>query len=230
MPAYTFNSVGAWEGGSATSIAASMPTSWSVGNLGLLYACARATSETITDPSGWTRLGASSSGNTALFGRILQSGDTAPTVTFSGTSNHRLNMCAFGGDVYTDLTSIVAHSQAHTNAGSAAFPYTGLTVSTDNCLVIACGSKTKTATSDGSSVDAEPGFTRLSTITGNGTALIAVWDYVQQTTQSSIGADGWNLTGTTEAQTVCGFFVALKTSGSSVARLAAYYQSMLANG
>ncbi len=225
MPAYTFNSAGAWVGAGTADVTASMPTSWSVGNLGLLYACARAASETITDPPGWYRLGASSSGHVALFGRILQSGDTAPTVTFSGTSNHRLNMCAFGGDVYTDLTSIVAHSQAHTNAGSTGFPYTGLTVSTDNCLVIACGSKTKTATADGSSVDAEAGFTRIGTVTGSGTSLIAVWDYVQQTTQSSIGADGWTLTGTTEGQTVGGFFVALKSG--SVAPIVAYYQSLM---
>ena len=79
--------------------------------------------------------------------------------------------------------------------------------------MLICGQKTKTVTTDGATIDAEPGFTEIGEVGLTGSRQFVVWNYVQQTTASNIVADAWTFTGTTESQTTRKFTIALGVSG-----------------
>ncbi len=233
MPAYSLRTANIWQDNTNLTVTPSIGvenTDWSPGNLGLIFGSARGT-HTATTPAGWTLLAQSPSGYTYLWGRVMQSGDADPSFTWSGSSRKKMQCAIFSGDVYTDLSTIVAHSSVRTDGGALQMPYQGLTVTTDNCLVLICSSKSKTATSDATTVADEPGFTTIGWDTNTGaTSNLAAWAYVQQTTAANITAGSWDLSfspGVDEAESVRGFTVALKTSAAaSTAPIVAYYQSM----
>lgn len=219
MPSYTLGNT-AQSDDSIDTITITAPTR-SAGNLILVWAYARS-AETAPTVTGYTTL--VSDDRTALYGRIATndasdnwSGD------FSGTTRSFGLMSCWSGDVYTDLNTIVAHSSFRV-PGSDADPNPfqwgtstpALTVTTDDCLVLICGRKTKTVTADGSTFAAEAGFTRIDYSCPAGTRNIGIWDYVQQTTAANIAPGTWDRTaGANESQTVNGLTIALKTSSTA---------------
>jgi hypothetical protein len=207
---YTLRGVGAMSVSGTGDITPALPSGWLNGDLGLAIAASRSV-ETITTPSGWTLLAAGSSGVPALYGRIMQGGDVAPTFVFSGTTRHVAQVASFSGDVYTDLATIVAHSTPRTEGSGADFPYDALSITTDNCLVLIVGQKTKTNATNGATINDEAGFTELGESGEDGTRFFLVWNYVQQTTATNIAAGAWDFTGATESLTRRGFTVALKS-------------------
>jgi len=220
MTAYTFRQAGAWAHtttGTVTPTLGTESTHWDAGNLALAFVMTRLGTETVTAPGGWTLLATSTTGNVNLYGRILQAGDTDPVFTLSGTTAHDAQIAIFSGDVWSPVSTIVAHSAVLTDTSVSDFRYTGLTITTDDCLVLICGQKVKTATSNGTTVDAEPGFTEIGETGIAGTQVFAVWNYVQQTTAANITAGTWSQTGTTEAATNRGFTLALKSLAASTA-------------
>jgi hypothetical protein len=190
--------VGTLATGTTSPLAPGQPaTGWTTGNLALLIASTRAGAVTVDSIAGWQELVADG-GRIKVFGRILQPGDTAPSVTYTGAgSQRRAQLCVFSGDVYSDITTIV-HAATATTTIPATFPYEALTITDPNCLVLIVGFKYKTATSDGATVNNEAGFTRIDSAGAAGGQMHHVWDYVQQTSAVNVTAGEWDFTGTTE--------------------------------
>lgn len=191
--AYTFQSVGTIAGnGAGTALSPGMPGTCSDGNLLVLFTAARAASQTLT-VTGWTEIASNTTNSSVkLLTRVRQSGDTSPSVDWSGADYATAQIACYSGDVYTDQATIVAHS-ATTNGNSNSFNYAALTISTADTLVLIAGKHSKTATSDGITIDAEAGFTELGENSANGAGTQTfVWDYVQQTTATNISAGSWD--------------------------------------
>ena len=218
MPSYTFRSAG------TTSTAGSPgdPAGKTSGDLLLMKAAARAATETFNGaPTGWTLLKDTSTTTKeqlALMARIA-TGDANDTVTsydfWSGTSNNLTQIAAFSGDVYTDLATIVAHSVvAGSTDDTADLPYSALTITTDNCLVVSLGQKTKTATSDGATLtDPSELGTRINYTITNGTTQYHIWNYSQQTTATNIAGGIWDQS-IEESKNYASIVVALKTAAA----------------
>lgn len=200
-----------------------MPTGWQIGDLLLIATCARLSTETLATPAGWTLLAdttASTNDSLALYGRVAESGDTSPSLDWSGTSSARHQMAAFYGNVYTDLSTIVAHSAvAGSTSNTANLPNPALTVSTDECLIVAVGKKQKTATSDGATLTSPAGLdNRIGTNVIAGSNLMMVWDYTQQATAANVGASVWtqSIAESLEYASLC---VALRTTADATGAL-----------
>lgn len=79
----TFIAAGTAATGNNAPVVPAHPAGLAVGHLKLIWASIRNSGAgTVNTPAGWTSI--VSFGNVALLGRIHQSGDTAPTVTFTG--------------------------------------------------------------------------------------------------------------------------------------------------
>lgn len=167
-----------------------------------------------TPPTGWTQLSVNSNVTwNYIFGRIAVGGDTAPTVTYTGTNQHHAQIASFTGpNVYTDLTTIVSgFVDNFAPINSVDMFYSALLPSTANCLCIAFATKNKTSVSDGSSVNDLAGFTRAGTLTNNGTTIATWWGYQQQTTATSLSAATQTRTGAAETLQFGTMYLALKT-------------------
>lgn len=219
MSAYTLRSVGSW----STSGSPGDPEGKAAGDLLLMFASARLSSETINAaPTGWTLLldtSTTTKEQLALFGRIA-TGDANDTVSahdfWSGTSYNLSQIAAFSGDVYDGgLGSIIAHSVvAGSDNNTANLPHSALTISTDDCLVLGLGTKQKTSTADGASLT-DPAWigSRLSFRGSDGSTSLNVWGYVQQTTAGNISSGSWTQS-IAESLHYASMVVALKTSAA----------------
>lgn len=225
MPAYTFRSVGVSDTGTGT-LTPGAPSGKATGDLLLLATGARAATETLSTPSGWTLLldtTSTANDSCALFARIADgSGSDTPTFDWSGTSDGFAQIAAYYGDVFTDLANIIAHSAvAGTTSNTTNIPIPALTVTTDNCLLLAVGKKQKTATSDGGSATPPTGInSELADSWPTGaTRLAFVWGYTQQTTATNFTAGVWDQS-LDENLPYASLIVALKTSTTAVTRVA----------
>lgn len=216
MPSYTFVAAGTI---SATETAApGQPAGKAAGHLLLMLSCARAAAGTLNaSPAGWTLLAETSSttdDELALFGRIATN-DASDNVShdfWAGSTATRCQIAAFSGDVYTDLSTIVAHSAVSgSSSNTANIPNPAITITTDNCLVIGIGKKAKTTTSDGATFTSPAGLSnRIDSQWQTGTQVGFVWDYTQQTTAANISASVWTQS-VAESLNYASVIVALKT-------------------
>ncbi|HYF74143.1 MAG TPA: hypothetical protein VD864_15030, partial [Nocardioides sp.] len=84
MTLITYVGAGAAATGNNASVAPALPAGLAAGDLMLLHASIRNSGTgTVDTPTGWTQLYGSGT-NHAVFGRWWQSGDAAPTVSFTG--------------------------------------------------------------------------------------------------------------------------------------------------
>lgn len=233
MAAYTFRSAGTLDTGSGT-LTPGAPSGKATGDLLLLATATRSGTETLTTPSGWTLLAdTTSTANDccALYGRIADgSGSDTPTFDWSGSSTGAAQIAAFYGDVFTDLANIVAHSAvAGVTSNVSEIPIPALTVTTDNCLLVAVGKKQKTSTTDGNSATPPSGISNeLADSWPNGATQMAfVWGYEQQTTATSFSAGVWEQGPNNENLPYASLIVALKTSAGGIAARAAAYYAMI---
>ncbi len=207
MPAYTFHAAGAYSslaagGGNMTP---AMPA-FSAGELGLLESGVNSTSISPPTISGWTVLTPQVNVlGAALYGRILQAGDTSPTFQWDASHQAFSRILSFGGDVYTDLATIVAISndRATSTVGRVAVGSTSAPAAA-NGLVIRAGRCVKTATNNGSQ------------LVQNGTALAAALWYWQQTTATATSADQAPLTNADTSNNSQGYTVVLKSSSIAI--------------
>lgn len=220
MPAYTFRSIGFVYEANNGDPTPGAPSGKTNGDLLLLATGARGASETVVTPTGWTLLKDTTStanGSLALFGRIADgtSDDTPNPVDWSGTNEHYGAIIALYGDVYTDMATIVAHSNVAGSTGNTAnVPNPSLTVTTDNTLIIGVGKKNKTATSNGASLTSPTGLdNRIDDSWPAGTRLGFVWDYTQQTTATNISASVWTQS-VAESLPYASLIVSLKTQAA----------------
>jgi len=158
----------------------------------------------------------------ALYARIAQVGDTSPSVQWDASHQAYSRISSFGGDVYTDLATIVAvSSDRGTNASGALAVQSTAAPSLANCMVIRGGHCLKTSTNNGSAfkdwttdsgIYTKVGSTQL---VQSGTAIAAALWYWQQTNATATSADLANLTNSDTSQNTQGFTVVLKTLTAS---------------
>jgi len=223
MPAYTIGTISTFDGNSSgNDFSASMPATFSAGNLLIGMTRSRSSSETLTQPSGWTNIFTHTnvSGSIVVFAKIAAGGDGAPTISWSGSTYVTCQIASFSGDVYTDLSTIVVHS-AVLNGSAVNIDVPALTVTTDNCLIISGGGHNKTAVNDPVTFTNPGAYTTIGKISPNGTAMSSAWGYVQQTTASNLSATDWTPSAS-ESQSRSGVTIALQTqaaggTGASIA-------------
>lgn len=199
------------------ALAVTAPTR-SAGDPLIVFTDARASSETLTTPSGWTALSAAfSGGNGRAYCRIATNDASDNwSADWSGTSHSGAVMLHLTGDNYGDCATIVHAYSNRTSGSSSAFPYQGLTITEDDTFVVIYGQKVKTATSDGATINAEAGFTEGAESGPNSTTAFRWAGYVQQTTAANITSGDLDFTGTTETDIVRGFTLALRTATAVV--------------
>lgn len=189
----SFVGVGTSDHDSNAAITPTLPASWQPGDLLLLFTAIR------NSPTGFANAPDNTwdllldMANVRLFGKYAQSGESTPTVTFTaGVANATTSgtIAAFRGvgrTVHKKATPLL-------NAAAQNIAYPGLTVTRDNCLVLVLGWKqddwTSVATLAGFSEIGEPSST-----TGDDQGL--VWDYVLQSTATSIPSGSFTVTGGT---------------------------------
>lgn len=218
MPAYTYVGSGTVVAGAApTSLTPTTHASTVAGNLLILWTMHRAAA-TLTSISGWTRLnGASSASSVECWARIATGSDSA-TVTWSGTSRILAWIETYSGNVYTDLSTIVAHTDFSNNSSTATAPITGsMVITTANCLLLLGSIHKNTSSPAGMTLVAPSGTTltasRIDITASSG--YEAGGAYVQQTTATDWGGADFTITGgTSDAAGSTGLMLALKTASS----------------
>ncbi len=225
MPGYTYHASGAYAslaagGGNQTPPMAA----FNVGELLLLETFVNSVSLTPPAISGWTKI----TNNIAIFGgalygRIAQSGDTSPTFQWDASHQSGSRIHSFGGNVYTDLSTIVAvqNERGGTTTGSIIVNATSAP-SQANCMSVRFGRFIKTATSNGatfndwstdSGIYTKANATQL--VQNGGAIATALW-YDQQTTAAATSADGANLSITDSSGNSQGFTLLLKSLSTAV--------------
>jgi hypothetical protein len=213
---YVFRSVGAVAEGNG-SLNPGAPAGVVVGDLLLLSLVGRDNGQTAPAPSGWTLVSpASPVGWNYLYARIADgtAADTPTGLLYTGTIRSQAQIAAFSGGGFS-LSTIVTNSVSQYLPGTqTAILYSaGLTIAPANCLVIAVGTKNKTATSNGTTINNLTGFTKIDSNVVNGTDISQWWGYQIQTTATNIAASlSQTLTGTTETLQYTSLLVALQSS------------------
>lgn len=191
MAAYSFVSAGSVvtsSSGAALSPVGSMVSS---GNLLLLFTGQRGSSNYVSSLApNFTQLGAeNTNGSLEIWGRIA-SGTSAdePSVDWSGSTHCAAWIEQYSGDVYTDLASIVAHIGGAT-ATQASLRAAGITVTTDNCLLVLLSRKNCTA-ADATTFTAPGSFTKRQQYILNGTHWLASASW-QQTSATTFAVTNW---------------------------------------
>jgi hypothetical protein len=143
---------------------------------------------TVNTPTGWTPI--ITSGNVALFGRRYVSGDTAPTVSFSGAVANASVIAQIYGRRNTDIVPVTTAAQLNASAQNIAYP--AATVTQDGCLGLVIGWKQD----DWTSVDPLAGAAENAEIVETvGDDAGMVWDRIVQTTAANIPAGSFTVTG-----------------------------------
>lgn len=227
---FTFRSVGTVATGNG-ALNPGAPAGKAVGDLLLLSLVGRDLNQTAPAPTGWTLVSPTTPvGWQYLYARIADgtATDTPTGLLYTGTTRSQAQIAAFSGGLYTDLSTIAANSVDQYLPGTqVSILYSGgLTIAPANCLVIAIGTKNKTATSNGTTINALSGFTAIDSHVINGTDISQWWGYQIQSTPTNIAASlSQTLTGTTETLQYTSMLVALQSSPSLPAATGAYAYS-----
>ena len=229
MPAYTLRRTGTVVNSSTEAALSPSPgthnTNYYTGDLLLCATMARPATQTLATPTGWTQL-AISTGNTsvAILARIADGGaNDTPSIDWEASTARSVAWIdSFYGDVYTDLSTIVAHSDSASNGADSAIPVQPLAITTDNCLVYAAGAHKNDATvATVTTVTASSGqsFAMLGSyiINNASAALHAGSQYWQQTIQTTLNGNDMTLDGDPRAAGATAIVLALKTSSPVLA-------------
>lgn len=106
------------------SLVVGLPAGWLPDELAVMHVVSGSSAP--TTPAGWTRVGsdqADGTGTTALFWRVLQSGDSGPTLS-SGT-NRRAAVWTFQAGTFNVSTPISQIAQNTTGGGLSSSPSVG---------------------------------------------------------------------------------------------------------
>lgn len=101
---------------SSAAFDAALPAGWVAGQLAILHVASVTT--TLATPSGWTKVGTdllAGTGATFLFWRILQAGDTGPSIA-AGT-NRVAAIWTFEADTFNPVTPVVQIATHTSGAG-----------------------------------------------------------------------------------------------------------------
>ncbi len=206
------------------------PAGVSVGDLLLLSLVGRDNTQTAPAPTGWTLISPTLPVSwNYLYARIADGTalDTPTGLLYTGSTRSQAQISAFTGGQYTDLSTIVTNSVSQYLPGTqVSILYSnGLTIAPANCLVIALGTKNKTVTSNGTTINALSGFTPIvanGTVV-NGTDISQWWGYQIQTSPTNIAASlTQTLTGTTETLQYTSLLIAIQASAALPASTGIY--------
>lgn len=205
MTAFTFRAVGTVATNTDSSaLSPGAPAGKAVGDLLILVTGNRASSQTITTPTGWFLAGGpSSNGSIRVYVRIADgSADDTPSPDWSGTAASYAYIVAYSGGGYPgDIRTIVVKQNGEGN--NAQHPGAALcSILRDNCMLFSATQKNKTATSNDATtltVPATGGMTRRTQTVMAGTALSFACADVQQTTATDFDGTDWTINGTSEA-------------------------------
>jgi len=220
MSGYLFNDVGVYTSALAGGNMTPAMPSFSAGNLLLLETGVNSTSLGSPAVTGYTKLSPNTNApGSSLYGRIAQVGDTSPSVQWDASHQAYARISSFSGNVYTDLTSIVALSSDRGSNANGALAVNPTSVpSLGNCLVIRGGHCIKTSTNNGSSFNDWTNDSGIYTKIGgtqlvqSGTAVAAALWYWQQTTATATSSDIATLTNVDSSGNTQGFTVVLKSA------------------
>lgn len=223
----TYVGAGAGAAGNNASLAPALPAGWASGDLLLILASIRSSGTgTVNTPSGWAAL--VTWGNVVLLGRIAKTGDTAPTVAFTGGSagDDTLAQCAAFRGTDQSLSTVVETAWWWLNASGQNIAYPSLTISNDDRLILWLGWKQD----DWTSVAALSGAAEIGEVTSTaGSDAGQVWDYQIQTTSASITNSSFAVTGGGAAISR-GLVVCLRPHTTPAVASFTLPASMLANG
>jgi hypothetical protein len=185
MSTITFVGTGTTVSAVNASVTPAFHANTAVGDLVLLHASIRNSGTGTVDlPTGWTSL--VNFGNERIMGRFYQSGDVAPTVTFTGGVANADTICqpsSWRGVSRETLNGVVA-SATQLNGAAQDILYPALAVAKDRHLIILAAWKQD----DVNTVTIPAGFSSIATVT----AVVAgddagqTWRYQVQTTAANI--------------------------------------------
>lgn len=204
MGAYTYRSSGAvvtHGTGGNLDLSSAAPAGRQAGDLLLLYSGQRGSPTSVSVSAEWTELILSfASGGTGVWGRIADgtSADLPTTLDWNAANPCFAWIEAWSGDVYTDLSTIVAHSAIMTGTATS-LQLPGLTGATVNdCLVIGFGLKNNTAT-DATTISHSVLTKRTQYVSSVASRMHAASGSLQQTTAADYGGTDFTIDGTSES-------------------------------
>lgn len=144
-------------------------------------------------PTGWSNL--VYSGHHRIFGRIWQTGDTAPTVTFgAGVANaDTIGQALTFRGASAEVLLTLATSIAQLNGSAANIAYPGLAIPKDRHAVLLAAWKQDDASAVSTPATMSVGSTALNIVAGDD--AFQSWHYVIQTTAANIAAGTLTMTG-----------------------------------
>jgi len=224
MAAYSFRAVGTIASNTnSAALTPGAPAGKQVGDLLLLYTGSRLAGEAAASITGWTQLFADNNGTgppMEIWARIADGSATdTPSPDWTGVGDSIAWIEAYSGDVYTDLATIIAHIGVVSETGGQAsdIPLSSLTITTDDTLVIAYGTKQKTATSnDCTTITAGGGLTKRAQVIQTGTALMGISASMQQTTATNYDGTNFTRNGTDETANATSIVIALLSEEDAV--------------
>jgi hypothetical protein len=193
----TFGATGSVSSGSSGSRAPGLPTSSASGNLILIFASTRNSGTgTVDTPANWTRLAIfPATANCQVFARIYDGVWSMPTVTYTGgaANEDTIAQSMRLAGKWHDASKILVGAASRLNPSAQNIIYPGIPLpAADNCIVLYFGWKqddwTSVATLSGATEIAE------NTSTGGNDAG-QVWDYLIQTTATTIPSGSFAVTG-----------------------------------
>lgn len=193
--AISFVAAGVASTANNASVVPAHPAGLVVGDLKVILASIRNSGTgTVNIPAGWTLMRYLSADNSpvcaALLGRIHQSGDVAPTVSFGGGVPNADTIAQMAAWRRAALTPVA--SAAGLNGSAQNINYPALTMPADNLLAIVAGWKQD----DNTGVATLAGFTEIGdTSTATGDDASQAWDYQTQTAAADIPAGSLAVSG-----------------------------------
>lgn len=232
MPAYAAPSVGSWVSSSVGGPLSVVAPASATGKLLLLVTAFRAGTASITslEPHYQQLAAYTTNGSIEVWGRIGD--DTAnddQTVQWGGSNWAHAVILAYGGDVHTELSTLVAHSATEGSSGSSSLNLPTVSgVTTDDCLVFAVGRKSKTTVSNDATDVSHASLTMRAEIVQAGVSqAIGIAD-LQQTTAANFDGTNMTINGTAESLAANGLVLYLRTAtaGGSAYVLPTMFQRM----
>jgi hypothetical protein len=186
----SFVAAGAASSGNNATLTPALPAGLQLGDLMLCHASIRNSGTgTPNQPTGWVTL--RSNGNEAVFARLWQSGDTAPSVSFTGGAagaDTIAMVAAFRNASGSALTSAALLNTAATNIVTP-----GFTPPATNSMVVVCGWIQSASTGQTLS-----GYTAIgATSSSAGSGSSQSWHYQFSSTTAAVPASSITVTGGT---------------------------------
>lgn len=194
-----------------------------VGDLMILTTATRDNNRVVTEDTGWTNIFTDNNAqqpSMEVWARIADgTADDTATADWDGSVTSIAWISCYSGGGYTDLATIVAHTNSGEINENSDITVASLTITTDNTLLLVTGVKTKTATSNDASTittsAGSPSLTKRLQFIGTGTGFFGVEASAQETTATNYDGTDFTRDGTNETGTSTVVLFALQTAAAA---------------